>query len=210
MKADLDQSAEKPLLVLASQSQQRRMLLQQIGFDPVCLPADVDESMDRGESAEQLVRRLACLKADTCVNSAPLRNLACSHSYVVVLAADTVIELDDQVLGKPGDEEEAVNMLLQLSGRMHQVHSGVAVHNVTTGKSRHVQVTTVVQFATLSESTARRYWNTGEPAGKAGAYAIQGVGAQFVVHLSGSYSNVVGLPLYESVQLLDGAELRAI
>jgi len=188
MKADLDQSAEKPLLVLASQSQQRRMLLQQIGFDPVCLPADVDESMDRGESAEQ----------------------ACSHSYVVVLAADTVIELDDQVLGKPGDEEEAVNMLLQLSGRMHQVHSGVAVHNVTTGKSRHVQVTTVVQFATLSESTARRYWNTGEPAGKAGAYAIQGVGAQFVVHLSGSYSNVVGLPLYESVQLLDGAELRAI
>lgn len=192
-------------LVLASQSARRLELLQQVGIEPLCLPVDADETPLNDESAKALVERLARLKATTCAQQLfKLKGFSNETPYVI-LGADTVIELDGLILGKPRDEEHAIRMLQSLSDREHQVHSGVCVHEVHTGCVRSIVVSTKVRFARLSAVTARRYWLTGEPVDKAGSYAIQGIGAQFVVHLSGSYSNVVGLPLFETIELLQHA-----
>ncbi|MFK8081889.1 MAG: nucleoside triphosphate pyrophosphatase [Granulosicoccus sp.] len=190
-----------PTLILASQSRQRLDLLKQIGFAPTCLPADIDETPQPDESPAEMVMRLACVKARACSEKPEFTSIVAQGHHGVILAADTVIDLDGQVLGKPRNRAEGIGMLLQLSDREHQVHSGVCV--LSPNREQYTErVTSTVRFARLTRQLAENYWDSGEPEGKAGSYAIQAKGAQFVVHLSGSYSNVVGLPLYETTRLL--------
>lgn len=212
------------ILILASQSPQRLSLLRQIGFDPLSLAANVDETALRGESARDLVLRLSGLKA----RSLEIHNIQqCigdnqddaridgpdsveDSDNIVVLGADTVIEIDGRILGKPLDKAEAIDMLHSLSGREHLVHTGVSIYEQCQKKTIETCVTTTVEFCELTPQIAKRYWQTGEPRNKAGGYAIQGMGAQFVIRLSGSYSNVVGLPLFETSQLLAQAGLTSL
>ena len=190
-----------PALILASQSEQRLALLRQLALEPVCLPCDVDEAAKPAEKATELVLRLARLKAEACIKTSEYKSMAAgASSHCVVLAADTVIEIDGNILGKPRNQADAMQMLQSLSAREHFVHSGVCVHSTLEHQFQHVLVTTTVRFTSIDLLTAKRYWQSGEPMGKAGGYAIQGLGAQFVNHMSGSYSNAVGLPclLYTS------------
>jgi septum formation protein len=180
-------------LYLASTSPRRRELLAQIGLDFSVLKVDVDESRLSGETPENYVRRLALEKVQ-----AGLAEITGG----VVIAADTTVVIDDAVLGKPASLAEAVAMWTRLSGREHQVLTGVAVGNNT---EIFVEVvTTRVRFRDILAGEMQAYWQSGEPADKAGAYAIQGRGAVFVHEISGSYSNVVGLPLSETAALLAG------
>lgn len=185
-----------PDLILASASPRRRELLAQIGCRFQVCPVDVDETPDPGENPEDYVVRLAVEKARS---GAGLRT-----GTLPVMGADTTVvsPVDPFTpLGKPADESDAVAMLMALSGRDHEVLSAVALaagDNVQWRLSR-----TRVRFRELSEAECRRYWRTGEPRDKAGAYAIQGLGAVFVEHIAGSYSGVVGLPLAETRELLD-------
>lgn len=198
--------SEKPYqperIVLASQSARRLELLQQIGIEPVCLPVSADESALEKETATELVERLAILKAHTCSKASEFLALRSAGECYLLIGADTVIDLDGQILGKPENEEHGIDMLQRLSDREHVVRSGVCVLRDHDQTSQTVVVSTRVRFGQLSEAQCRQYWSTGEPLGKAGAYAIQGRGAQFVQNLSGSYSNVVGLPLFETSELL--------
>lgn len=210
MSALKDVDAPAYELVLASQSPQRLELLRQVGFEPFCLPADIDEQPLNSEAPEDLVLRLACAKACACAEMPEFSKLRGSGPKRVILAADTVIDLNGQIMGKPRNEEHALDMLQRLSGREHRVHSGVCVQELGGSVQHTAVVTTNVRFATVTRQMARRYWRSGEPQGKAGSYAIQGIGAQFVVQLSGSYSNVVGLPLYETTQLLARTGLSSL
>ena len=194
----------QPRLYLASQSPRRRELLKQIGvnFEMLLLRSDprrniaVDETSHADESPEKYVRRVSQTKAEAGYAALRLRNLP----SFPVLAADTTISLDGHIFGKPDTAEQAAAMLRQLSGREHQVLSAVAIV-----MGEHVEVsvsTSTVRFATLSEERIRRYLHTREYTDKAGGYAIQGQAGAFIEHLSGSYSGVMGLPLFETVQLL--------
>ena len=183
-------------LVLASASPRRLALLTQIGINAIFQPADIDESPLSGESGRDLVKRLARKKCDSVESAMP------------VLAADTVVVRGTRVYGKPTSQAHGIDMLLSLSSAEHKVITSVCVRF-----EEHIQVSTVessVTFAHIDEQTANRYWNTGEPLGKAGSYAIQGLGAVFVQHLKGSYSNVMGLPLFETAQLLSKAGLDCL
>lgn len=183
-------------LCLASASPRRRDLLASIGVDVQVKPCDIDESRLPGEAGAAYVRRLAGQKAE---QAARLR-LQAGGSPLPVLGADTAIVLDGDVLGKPNNLEHAEQMLLRLSGRTHQVVTGVCVLSPDRGDC--VEVTTDVSFAPLDLLTVQAYCATQEPLGKAGSYAIQGFAAVFIAHLVGSYSNVVGLPLRETAELL--------
>jgi septum formation protein len=174
-------------LVLASGSPRRRELLAHLGVPFTVVAADVDETPRPGEGPVELVRRLAAAKA-AAVDGDP------------VLAADTVVELDGEILGKPADAAAARRMLARLSGRSHHVHTGVALR---AGERLDVEVvTTAVTFAALTPEAIEWYVATGEPLDKAGAYAIQGAGGVFVESIHGSASNVVGLPLATVARLL--------
>lgn len=153
---------------------------------------DIDESPQAGESPADLAMRLAVRK----VRTAREREARSG----VVLGADTVVSLDDRIFGKPESRDDALCMLLQLSGRLHVVKTAVAVS--VDDKEFTAMSSTEVRFRRFPEHEARAYWASGEPAGKAGAYAIQGLGGIFVESLSGSYSGVVGLPVYETAILL--------
>lgn len=178
-------------LVLASASDRRRELLSQIGLSVDVNPADIDESVHDAESAQHYVERLAVEKSQKIAATAPDR---------LVIGADTTIEFGDQILGKPADEDDCVRMLGLIQGDSHQVCTGVAV---TLGsRTRSCVVQTDVVLRPLTEIQIRSYWRTGEPAGKAGSYAIQGLGAMLVERIEGSYSNVVGLPICETALLL--------
>lgn len=176
-------------LVLASASPRRSELLRAAGFEFDINPAHVDEAIRAGESASVYVRRVAEHKAQVIGSQSPER---------AVLAADTVVVVDDQILGKPQDADDARRMLRLLSGRTHQVMTGVCLwQGVPDGAARtttHVAVT-AVEFATLAEAEIAWYVDSGEPMDKAGAYAIQGLASRFVTRIDGSYSNVVGLPV---------------
>ncbi len=185
-------------LYLASRSPRRLALLAQLGLTPQVLELDLDETRLPGETPEAYVRRLALAKAEL-----GYRGLA-AGAQGPVLGADTAVVLGDQVLGKPRDRAEALTMLLSLAGREHRVLTGVALVD---GGSRYRLSVSRVRFRPLSEAEARAYWDTGEPADKAGGYGIQGLGALFVQELSGSYSGVMGLPLFEVAQLLAEAGL---
>lgn len=183
----------QPDLILASASPRRRALLEQLGLRFSVLEQDIDESRRVGESPLNYVERMAQEKAGTALKSLPPRK-------GIIIGADTSVVLDDLVLGKPRDEFHGRQMLMQLSGREHQVLSAVTVCS-TDACETAVSVSTVT-FRVISPLEASSYWATGEPIGKAGSYAIQGLAAVFVKHLAGSYSGVMGLPLFETAQLL--------
>lgn len=183
-----------PQLILASASPRRSQLLTQIGVQHSVLAQDIDESLRPGETPRHYVQRMAREKAATALAG------SADVGKRLVLAADTSVVCADRVLGKPVDEEEAVEMLLSLSSRQHEVLTAVTVAD--SHRQEHALSISLVQFRAIAESEARAYWRTGEPRDKAGSYAIQGIGAIFVQSINGSYSGVMGLPLYESAQLL--------
>ncbi|HET8883169.1 MAG TPA: nucleoside triphosphate pyrophosphatase [Solimonas sp.] len=181
-----------PQLLLASQSPRRAELLRQIGVRFVVAPADIVERVAPGEAATDYARRIALEKA-----RAGWRR---SAQTLPVLGADTDVVLDGRILGKPRDRADALAMLAALSGREHEVCSAVAiVHDACEAVALSV---TQVRFGAISPAQAAAYWASGEPADKAGAYGIQGLGALFVSEMRGSYSGVVGLPLFETAALL--------
>jgi septum formation protein len=182
----------KPDLILASASPRRRDLLRQIGIEPAAIePAELDETPRKEELPRVYALRLAQAKA---------KAVAARHPTAVVLGADTVVACGRRILPKAEDEATARRCLELLSGRRHRVLGGVCV--IGGGKARSALVTTVLRFKRLSEVEIDAYLATGEWHGKAGGYAIQGRAAVFVSFLSGSYSNVVGLPLHETAALL--------
>lgn len=184
-------------LYLASTSPRRRELLQQLGLDFTVLKIDVDETRQLHESPEHYVERLAGEKARA--------GLAQVEAGALVIAADTTVALGDRELGKPASAEEAFAMWTQLSGREHRVLTGIAVARRQAGHDDEILcevVTTMVAFRDIAREEMAAYWASGEPADKAGGYAIQGRGAVFVTGIRGSYSNVVGLPLAEIAALL--------
>lgn len=180
------------MIVLASGSPRRSMLLRQIGVAHRVVPAQIDERRLAGESVQACVCRLAEQKARQ------VQRL--SAAIEPVLGADTAVVLDEQMLGKPADRASGLEMLERLSGRTHEVLSAVAV---IAGTAMHAALSrTEVRFRTLTAAERQAYWDSGEPCDKAGAYAIQGLGALFVEELRGSYSGVMGLPLFETASLL--------
>ncbi|WP_086481266.1 Maf family protein [Oceanospirillum sanctuarii] len=187
-------------LCLASASPRREALLKQIGLDCLKYPVDLDESVLPGESAPSYVMRLAEQKA--------LAGQKRSGTDLPVLGSDTSVVFNGKILGKPRDRRQAVDMLMQLSGKTHQVMTGVAVcqHN----RVRSIISVTDVSFRALSEAECHAYCDTGEPFDKAGGYGIQGLAAVFVRSVSGSYSNVVGLPLFETADLLKQFGIRVL
>lgn len=186
-------------LILASQSPRRKDLLAQLGYRFQCLPADIDESIQAGESAEQYVARLAFEKANV-IAKCYVEDKNDTGENVTVLGSDTSVVYQQKILGKPESLEDCHAILGMLSGHVHQVITSVAL--IQRKRSEIVIVSTDVDFKTLSYEEIDRYWQTGEPQDKAGAYGIQGIGGQFVKKINGSYSAVVGLPLYETSQLL--------
>lgn len=181
------------MIYLASQSPRRQALLEQLGIPYRTLSVDIKEERHPGEPPEDFVRRMAMEKAEQGWNRLE------AWARMPVLGADTVVVLDNRVLGKPRNEKEAREHLEQLSGRSHQVFSAVAV----VAGWRAVRLNTSrVWFRQLSPEECVRYCATGEPLGKAGSYAIQGIAAAFITRLEGSYSGVMGLPLFETAQLL--------
>jgi len=183
-------------IVLASASPRRRELLAQVGVAVRVVPAAIDESVLPGETAEQHVVRLSHAKAD----AVAARPQVAGRWFI---GSDTVVVRDDVILGKPADADEAAAMLRSLAGRAHTVVSGYAVHDRVSDRTLSAAVTTRVWFKTLTEREIAGYLATGEPFDKAGAYAIQGVGAFMVTHIEGSYPNVVGLPLCEVLAALE-------
>ena len=182
------------MLYLASQSPRRAELLARLGpaFEPLAL--DVPEVRSPDETAQDYVRRVSAEKA-----RAGLVELG-PHPDAVVLSADTEVILDGEVFGKPADAADAAAMLRRLSGRTHEVLSVVTV--AAAGREMQVESRSEVTFAPLAEADIAAYVASGEPMGKAGAYAIQGQGERFVAHLSGSHSGVMGLPMHETWTLL--------
>ena len=170
--------------MLASRSPRRARLLREAGYKIDVMPADVDESRLDGESPRRYVARLAAAKAAAVASRAAGR---------IVVAADTIVLIDGLVLGKPADPRDAASMLKRLSGRTHEVLTGVVV--ARDGRRLEAVETTRVTFAMLEPARIAWYAGTGEPDDKAGAYAVQGIGSRFVERIEGSYTNVVGLPV---------------
>jgi septum formation protein len=187
-------------IVLVSASERRSRLLTQIGVRHESLAADLNEDPRPGESPADYVRRLARDKA--------LAGLAAlgGRTDRPVLAADTTVVLDGRIFAKPSGEPECVAMLMALSGRTHEVMTAIALADGRT--LRQAMNVSRVSFRALDEPECRRYWATGEPAGKAGGYAVQGLAAVFISRLEGSFSCVMGLPLFETAALLDAAGVR--
>ncbi|HUG03764.1 MAG TPA: nucleoside triphosphate pyrophosphatase [Steroidobacteraceae bacterium] len=184
-------------IILASASPRRSQLLAQIGVRHEPFPVDLEERPRPDESPPEYVMRLARDKAGTAATALGRR------ANRPVLAADTEVVLDDRIFGKPVDEAHAVAMLMALGGRTHQVLTAVALH--VDGRQQAALHCSRVTFRALGADECRRYCRTGEATGKAGAYAIQGFGAVFVERLEGSFSGVMGLPLFETAALLDAA-----
>lgn len=191
-------------IYLASRSPRRRELLHQIGvpFDTLLFrtgpraDGEVDETPLAGESAVDYVERVARAKAEHGWNLVALRRLVPQP----VLSADTTLEMEGQIIGKPADEADAMAILRRLSGHTHRVLTGVAMY--FQGRMEYVLNVSEVRFRNLEEEEIRHYVMTGEPMDKAGAYGIQGRAGMFVEHLAGSYTGVMGLPVCETAQLL--------
>ena len=187
-----------PVLQLASTSPRRQEILRSLGLTFTVIAVEIDESRLEGETPQQMVLRLAANKAAAAV----------SADSQLVIGADTIVVLGDKVLGKPRGMDDAVEMLMKLSGRSHTVLSGVALWSPTGITSALSQ--TEVRFREIGRDEARAYWHSGEPCDKAGSYAIQGRGGTFVATISGSYSAVVGLPVYELAELLGNAGIEVV
>jgi septum formation protein len=185
-------------LILASASPRRSELLRQARITFTVVPSSASEELQLGEAPDVYTLRVAQEKAQA---------VAKRHSGSWILAADTIVEIDGEILGKPCDEEDARRMLQQLSGRTHQVKTAFVLLDAYGHTFASQLVTSSVTFRPLSETEIQTYLATGEPFDKAGAYAIQGQGAIFVTQVEGSYTNVVGLPLDEVLQVLHTASL---
>ena len=189
---------DNAVVCLASRSPRRRELLQQIAVNFRVVDVDIDERRLAGETAARYVARVALDKA---------RAGRLVSDELPVLGADTAVVCGDEVLGKPADRADAARMLQLLSGRTHQVLTAVAL----AGGDEAVNVnSSSVTFRTLTEGEPAAYWATGEPADKAGGYAIQGLAAMFISRIEGSYSGVMGLPLYETAALLQSAGIELL
>jgi septum formation protein len=187
-------TSRQPVVCLASVSPRRRELLSQIGVPHTVVGADIDETARAGESPRDYVLRMARQKALT------VRERG---ERLPVLAADTTVALDDVIYGKPRDRADGIAMLGRLSGRTHGVLTAVALA-AARGVDLRLSVSTV-RFRGLTPEECAAYWDTGEPRDKAGGYAVQGAAAVFIEALSGSYSGVMGLPLFETAELLRAA-----
>lgn len=181
------------MIYLASRSPRRRELLEQIGVSYALLDVEVDEARHAGETPRDYVVRLALEKARAG------HALVADGTKLPVLGADTVVVVEGEVLCKPVGQADALNMLARLSGRTHQVYTGVALVSEVINSRLSVSEVT---FRQVSLEEARAYWASGEPVDKAGGYAIQGLGAVFIREIHGSYSGVMGLPLYETAEML--------
>lgn len=191
-------------IYLASQSPRRKELLQQLGVGSIVIPSNVDETLHMDESVEGYVMRLAREKAEVCLQY--LREQA--QELLPIVAADTTVCVDNVILGKPENEQEAYSMLKSLSGRWHEVHTAVAV---ATEKGTEVALsTTHVEMMELSDADILAYIASGEPRDKAGAYGIQGLAGIFIKSIEGSYSGVMGLPVFETAQLLRNAGIELL
>jgi septum formation protein len=183
-------------IYLASRSPRRGELLRQIGVDFEVLPSDVDELVRHGEAPEHYVLRLAREKAEVCAQKISSEGLIA----MPVLAADTTVCADGEILGKPESDEDACAMLRAMSDRWHTVHTGIAL--AYDGRIEVALSSTQVEMAPLTEQEINAYVASGEPRDKAGAYGIQGLASIFIRRIEGSYSGVMGLPVYETAQLL--------
>ncbi len=180
-------------LLLASQSPRRQALLAQLGYKFTTVPANIDETVQLDEAPILYVERMAREKASYIASQQSMSNF-------VVLGADTTVVQNNIILAKPRDLTDCLAILGQLSGNSHQVLTAIAISDGQQVISE--VISTQVSFKHLTDAEICRYWHTGEPQDKAGAYGIQGIGGQFVRHITGSYSAVVGLPLYETAELL--------
>jgi septum formation protein len=191
-------------LVLASGSPRRTEILRNAGFEFEAHATDADESRRARESAATYVRRIAIAKA-----RAAAEKFAGKGGRTIVIGADTVVLANGKILGKPSDVKDARRMLRLLSGKTHRVLTGVAVLSLPDGAERHHVETTRVRFRKMSNAEIDDYIVTGEPFGKAGAYAIQGIGGRYITQIDGCYFNVVGLPLARLCKLLAQIQERA-
>ncbi|MGR9053000.1 MAG: Maf family protein [Gammaproteobacteria bacterium] len=181
----------KPSLILASASPRRRELLDALGVGYRVSAVDLDESTLPNESPEHYVERIAAEKSALCLRH--------SNGNLPVLAADTAVVVAGRILGKPRDREDFFAMIRLLSGASHRVYSAVSLR----GREHWLALSiTDVRFRKITDSEMSAYWRSGEPADKAGGYAIQGLGGIFVAAIEGSYSGVMGLPVYETAELL--------
>ncbi|RAS35768.1 Maf family protein [Paraburkholderia bryophila] len=198
-----------PFVYLASQSPRRQELLQQLGVRfELLLPrpnedAEALEAELPGESARNYVQRVCVAKAQ----AARARLEAGGHAALPILVADTTVTIDGAILGKPLDADDAVAMLTRLAGRDHEVLTAVAVIDAQGALLPAVLSVSKVRFAALHADALRRYAASGEPLGKAGAYGVQGRAAEFIEHIDGSYSGIMGLPLFETAALLRAARI---
>jgi septum formation protein len=183
-------------VVLGSASPRRRELLTYIATDIAFDSADINETPFKQEAANILVERLATSKAHA---------VAVRHKNALVIGSDTIVAINDTILGKPKDYTDFATMMAMLSNSQHQVYTGVCIINTQTGRIVKHVVVTQVDMGEISSASALDYWQTGEPEDKAGGYAIQGIGGQFVKSINGSISSVIGLPIYETKQLLQQA-----
>ncbi len=189
-----------PLIHLASASPRRSALLQQIGVVHRVRPVHIDEAVRGGEAPADYVRRLSAEKARALHETL--------GSGEMTLGADTCVALGPEIFGKPADEADCIDILMQLSGRSHQVHTAVTLcHDARTQTALS---TSEVQFRALTRAECTAYWRSGEPRDKAGGYAVQGRGALFVQQIRGSYTGIVGLPLFETAQLLASAGVATV
>jgi septum formation protein len=179
-------------IILASQSPRRKLLLQQIGVHPICQPVNIDEQVVAGEVPEKYCARLALEKARMGWQQ--------SEQSLSVLGSDTIVVYSDKILGKPSDEKEAMDMLQMLSNQQHQVITAVALVNAKQQTS--ILSINQVIMGQIPDDEMLLYVNSKEPLDKAGSYGIQGYAARWIKHIDGSHSGIMGLPLYETTQLL--------
>ena len=186
-------------IVLASSSPRRKELMDMLDLSYVIEGSSVDESLPEGILPGEAVEGLAYQKA---------KEVAQRYTDSLVIGADTIVVVDDLILGKPQDDDDALAMILRLQGRTHCVYTGVAVIDTSTGRETVAHEVTVVEFRNITEEEALRYIKTGEPQGKAGSYAIQGYASTFVRRIEGDYFNVVGLPVFRLCNLLNEYAVR--
>ena len=186
-------------LILACASPRRKELLENLGYVFQIIPADIDETINGTKSPEEIVKELALQKATYVADSV--------NYPAIIIGSDTIVVVDNTILGKPENNEDACNMLKMLSGRSHQVISGIAIIDNSNNKKIVDSISSDVYFRAISKEEITSYVKTGEPLDKAGAYAIQGLSSTFIEKINGCYNNIVGLPIFKVTQALKEFDL---